>query len=173
MVATWSTERLDARALTSDDVDLLVGLDADPEVMRHLTGRPSSRADVEATVARARGHRWVAFERVTGDFVGWFSLRPSGDGERELGYRLRRATWGRGLATEGCRALLRIAFVELGVDRVWAQTMAVNAASRRVMERCGLRYVRTFHADWPEALDGSEHGDVEYELGRADWASLE
>ena len=50
---------------------------------------------------------------------------------------------------------------------MWAQTMTVNDASRRVMERCGLRYVRTFFEEWSEGpIDGSEHGDVEYELLR-------
>jgi RimJ/RimL family protein N-acetyltransferase len=44
--------------------------------------------------------------------------------------------------------------------------MAVNLASRRVMERCGLRHVRTFHLDWPEPIAGSDQGEVEYELLR-------
>ncbi len=47
--------------------------------------------------------------------------------------------------------------------------MTVNTASRRVMERCGLRYVRTFFDEWPEPIDGSDEGDVEYELTRAEW----
>ena len=41
-----------------------------------------------------------------------------------------------------------------------------------VLERCGLRYVRTFNLDWPEAIEGTEHGDVEYEILRANWADL-
>jgi RimJ/RimL family protein N-acetyltransferase len=48
--------------------------------------------------------------------------------------------------------------------------MAVNAASRRVMEKAGLRYVRTFYQKWPERIEGDEHGDVEYALTKADWA---
>ncbi|MFD0660153.1 GNAT family N-acetyltransferase [Thermocatellispora tengchongensis] len=47
--------------------------------------------------------------------------------------------------------------------------MAVNLGSRRVMEKCGLRFVRAFHHDWPEPIPGSEHGEVEYALTRADW----
>ena len=47
--------------------------------------------------------------------------------------------------------------------------MTVNTASRRVMERCGLRYVRTFHLEWDDPIEGTEHGDVEYELTKADW----
>ena len=55
------------------------------------------------------------------------------------------------------------------MERVVAETMAVNLGSRRVMEKCGLTLVRTFHQDWPDAIEGSEHGDVEYALTRADW----
>ena len=47
--------------------------------------------------------------------------------------------------------------------------MAVNLGSRRVMEKAGLRYVRTFHQEWPERIEGEEHGDVEYALTKADW----
>jgi RimJ/RimL family protein N-acetyltransferase len=47
--------------------------------------------------------------------------------------------------------------------------MTVNAASRRVMEKVGLKYVRTFHESWPETIEGTEEGDVEYALTRSEW----
>ncbi len=47
--------------------------------------------------------------------------------------------------------------------------MTVNTASRRVMEHCGLRFVRTFFTEWPEPIAGSEQGDVEYALTRSEW----
>ena len=47
--------------------------------------------------------------------------------------------------------------------------MAINTASQRVMEKAGLRYVRTFHTDWHEKIPGDEHGDVEYALTREEW----
>jgi RimJ/RimL family protein N-acetyltransferase len=106
-------------------------------------------------------------------FVGVFSLRRSAGAEFELGYRLQPAHWGRGLATEGTQRLIEWAFADLGAERVWAQTMTLNVASRRVMERCGLRFVRTFFTDWPGGpIEGSDQGDVEYELRVADWAPL-
>jgi RimJ/RimL family protein N-acetyltransferase len=104
--------------------------------------------------------------------VGWFEFYPwkdAGPEEVELGYRVRRSAWGKGFATEGSRALIRKGFTELGVRRVVAETMAVNTASRRVMEKSGLTYVRTFHQEWPERIEGEEHGDVEYALTKADW----
>jgi RimJ/RimL family protein N-acetyltransferase len=66
-------------------------------------------------------------------------------------------------------ALVRKAFTELGVQRVFAETMAVNHGSRRVLEKAGLVHVRTFHPDWDEPLDGAEHGEVEYALHRCEW----
>jgi RimJ/RimL family protein N-acetyltransferase len=102
--------------------------------------------------------------------VGWFSLRPSDTGEYELGYRLSVDSWGRGLATEGSRALIDYGFDSLGASRVWAQTMSVNRRSQRVMERCGLRFVRNFHLHWEDPIAGSEAGEVEYALTREEWA---
>ena len=89
-----------------------------------------------------------------------------------LGYRLRRSAWGRGYATEGARALVRRAFLELGADEVVATTMAVNVGSRAVLEKAGLRYARTVHLSWDDPLPGNEHGDVEYRLRRDDWCGL-
>lgn len=175
------TERLTLRPFTAADVDLLVEVDADPAVMRYLTGgKPTPRAVVRDGIlpgildcyARHPGFgRFAASVRATGEFIGWFGLEAKDDGVRDagLGYRLRRAAWGHGYATEGTRALVRRAFADLGVDRVHAETMFVNTRSRRVMERAGLTYLRTFHVHFDDPIDGTEHGEVEYELRRADW----
>jgi RimJ/RimL family protein N-acetyltransferase len=170
MIERVETVRLALRPITMDDVDLLVELDSDPEVMRFITGgEPSSRARVTERIQQSLGHRWVAFERSTGAFIGWFGLVPTGDGERELGYRLRHVAWGRGYATEASTALIALAFSEPSARRVWAQTMTVNTRSRAVMERCGLRFVRTFHGEWEPKFEGSELDDVEYEITRTEW----
>jgi RimJ/RimL family protein N-acetyltransferase len=179
------TERLVLRRFTEDDAELLVELDSDPEVMQFITGGlPTSRREVETEILPAylayydRDDRfgfWAAIERSSGEFVGWFHFRPESDDAPdhiELGYRLRRSAWGKGYATEGSRALIEKGFAELGVERVFAATMVVNVASRRVMEKSGLRYVRTFHQPWPYPIEGEEHGDVEYALLRSEWEAL-
>ncbi len=176
------TERLVLRRFTMDDVDNLVELDGDPQVMHFITGgRTTPREEIETDLLPwflhyyEGGDRygfWAAIEKSTGMFLGWFHFRPE-DGqpsdEPELGYRLRRSAWGRGYATEGSRALIRKGFTELGVQRVVANAMAVNTASRRVMEKAGLTLVRRFHQEWPDRIPGDEHGDVAYALTRADW----
>jgi RimJ/RimL family protein N-acetyltransferase len=176
------TERLTLRRFTADDVENLVELDSDPEVMKFINGgRPTPREEIENDVLPAflayyeRGDAygfWAAVEKATGRFVGWFHFRPgehSPPGEAELGYRLRSSAWGKGYATEGSLALVDKGFAELGVERVFATTMTVNVASRRVMEKAGLTFVRTFHQPWPDYIEGQEHGDVEYALLRSEW----
>ncbi|WP_433509072.1 GNAT family N-acetyltransferase [Nonomuraea sp. CA-143628] len=172
------TDRLTLRRFTETDADDLVALNNDPDVMRYLNGgKATPREVIVGEILPAfisGGHFFAAVERETGEFLGWFHLRPSKDGaedEPELGYRLRTSCWGKGYATEGSLALIDKAFAELGARRVFAQTMAVNRGSRRVMEKCGLRFVRTFFQDWPDAIDGSDQGEVEYELLRSDWAA--
>lgn len=170
------------RRFTVDDVDLLFDLDNDAEVMKFINnGAPVPRDEIvdESLPAflsyydRFDGYGfWAAIERASGDFLGWFHFRPgegAGPLEPELGYRLHRAAWGRGFATEGSRALIDAGFERFGVERAYAETMAVHAASRRVMEKCGMRFVRSFHADWPVRIPGDEHGDVEYAVTRAEW----
>ena len=85
------TERMTLRPITMDDVDLLVMLDSDPEVMRYISGgKPTTHAQAERIVQRSLGHRWLGFERGSGELIGWFGIRPSTAKSRELGYRLRR-----------------------------------------------------------------------------------
>ncbi|WP_406861469.1 GNAT family N-acetyltransferase [Streptomyces sp. HUAS MG47] len=176
------TDRLVLRAFTEADVDHLVALDSDPDVMRFINGgQPTSREVIQARTLPRLLHvhpcfgthgYWAAQERATGAFLGWFEFRPLDDHSPavvELGYRLHKAAWGSGYATEGSRALIREGFTNLGVERVTANTMTVNTGSRRVMEKSGLAFLRSFTGEWPEAIEGSEHGEVEYELTRAKW----
>jgi RimJ/RimL family protein N-acetyltransferase len=176
------TPRLILRRFTADDLDDLVALDADPAVMRYINGgRATTLEEMRDDYLPwwlayyERGDAWgfwAATERESGRFLGWFHLRPLAadpPDEPELGYRLVRDAWGRGLATEGSRALIDKAFAELGARRVHASTMAINTGSRRVMEKSGMRFVRLFHGEWPERIPGDEEGDVEYAITREEW----
>ena len=181
MQAFLETDRLVLRRFTADDLDLIVDLDSDPQVKHYIdNGAEVDRGELAEMLEWWLGYYdrfagygfWAAIEKSTDRFLGWFHLRPgegAGPLEPELGYRLRRDAWGQGYATEGSKALVDKAFSELGAERVTASTMVVNAASRRVMEKAGLRYMRTFHADWPVRIPGDEHGDVEYAIDRGQW----
>jgi RimJ/RimL family protein N-acetyltransferase len=119
------TERLVLRRFTARDADNLYDLDSDPDVMRFLNGGiPTPRAVIEGDVLPrflryAEGFPrfgfWAAVEKASAEFVGWFSLRPLDEANRReavLGFRLRKAAWGKGYATEGARALIRLGFAE-------------------------------------------------------------
>ncbi|MGI9029409.1 MAG: GNAT family N-acetyltransferase [Ilumatobacteraceae bacterium] len=175
------TDRLVLRRFTADDLELIIELDADPQVKRYIdNGAPVDRLESAEMLQwwlgyYERGDRygfWAAIEKSSGRFIGWFHLRPgegAGPREPELGYRLRRDAWGQGFATEGSRALVDKAFDEFDAERVYACTMAVHIASRRVMEKAGLRFVHTSPTDWPVRIPGDEEGDVEYAIERAQW----
>jgi RimJ/RimL family protein N-acetyltransferase len=178
------TERMVLRRFTEADAGPLAALYGDPRVMRFITVQPPSPAEVESRILPAylREYRelaaglgsFAAVEKETGEMAGRFSLKPANSyglaGGAELGYRLYPAFWGRGLATEGARALIGSAFERLLLDRVVATTMADNAGSWRVLEKCGMRRVRTFRYPDADLMPGAEHGDFVYELTQGDWS---
>lgn len=165
------TERMTLRRLVGSDVDALVELDADPEVTRYVClDEPHTRDYVlrrmlprfTAYYDRYDGFGfWAAENRTTGEFLGWFHFRPCGaePAAVDLGYRLRRAVWGRGLATEGARAIIRKGFVEQGVERIVAHALTANRASTRVMEKCEMALVE-------EYLYEGKHPAVKYGIDR-------
>ncbi|GIJ20892.1 GNAT family N-acetyltransferase [Micromonospora lutea] len=175
------TARLVLAPLADEHLAGEIELDADPEVMRFLGPVRSAEQVREAhrrrlaVAGQAPGLGfWAGL--VDGEFVGWWLLEPPRRadqgpvaGQAELGYRLARRWWRRGLASEGARELIRHGFVDLGLRRVFAETMAVNEASRATMAAVGMRYVRTFHQSWPDPLPGAEQGEVEYEITRQQW----
>lgn len=172
------TKNLTLTPCSPTDRDDFVALEQDPEVMRFLNGGLAVEPGLEpaeASFLMPRGtetYVWTARHRLTGEFVGWFCLWPEGEGTAELGYRLRRSAWGQGLASEGARALIGRGFEVDGYGRIVACTMVVNLASRRVMEKAGLRHVRTVPFVGPERYAGCEEGEVWYEVLRTDWGGV-
>ncbi len=174
---TLKTARIVLVPLADEHLELEIELDSDPEVMRYLNRGSRSRTETEeAHKRRRRAARevpglgfWVGF--VDGEFIGWWILKPPHgpdqpkvDGEAELGYRLLRRYWRLGYASEGARELVRFGFAELGLSRIFAQTLAINRPSRATMTSAGLTYARAFASS--ESIPGAEHGEVEYEITR-------
>jgi RimJ/RimL family protein N-acetyltransferase len=179
---TLQTERITLVPLADEHLEWEVELDSDPEVMRYLSGRASTREEVVASHAR----RMAAAQKVDGlgfwvglvddEFVGWWILQPAHGPDQpddpevaDLGYRLLQRHWHKGLASEGARELVRYGFDDVGLDWIIAQTMTINAGSRAAMERIGLTYVRTFPSSMTAPLEGVEEGEVEYEMTREQW----
>jgi RimJ/RimL family protein N-acetyltransferase len=148
------TARFLLRPLISTDADWLAQLFVDPQVNRFLWDGPSApehaRRTAEAVVSqdlmRSQFGYWAIQDRVTGGIHGWAELsklRPwSGPSDEiAISYVLGQASWGRGIATEAAARLLRHAFEVQQLERVMAVIMAANTASKRVLEKLGMRLV--------------------------------
>jgi RimJ/RimL family protein N-acetyltransferase len=145
-VITLRTDRLQLRMFRPDDLEAYAAMCADPEVMRYLgDGKALSRADAWRQMAMILGHwqlrgfgLWAVEERASGDLVGRIGFfQPEGWPGFELGWMLRRASWGKGYATEGGRRALAHAFTELGRTHLISLIRPTNQASIRVAERLG------------------------------------
>jgi RimJ/RimL family protein N-acetyltransferase len=169
------TRHLTLRPCTPVDRIDFMQLELDPEVMRFLSNGPVDHEQIDPAnvpFLMPRGNEpnvWTARGNANDKFVGWFCLSPMGKAVAEIGYRLRRETWGQGLATEGASALIGWGFEIARYDKIVAGTMAVNGGSRRVMEKIGMKHTRTDFLEFPDPIPGTEHGEVTYELTRSEW----
>lgn len=139
------TERMALTRTNWPDIDDLIALVSDPEAPDLDQARPMTGAQVLAEeMPRLMAHNrradllgsWVARDRTTGHFLGWFSLTPVGEPPRtvEFTYRLRRQVWGEGYDTEGTLRMIEIARAA-DVSTVITTRTAIDSAARRT---CGL-----------------------------------
>jgi [ribosomal protein S5]-alanine N-acetyltransferase len=152
------SERLYYREFEPGDAPLLFHLDSDPDVHTYLyDGVVPNIEHSKQVVAYVRKQykeagvgRMAAFEKATGEFIGWVGLKiehtpvNGHSGFFDIGYRLLQIHWGKGYATEATEFFLDYAFNELNAEKVYAYAFESNTASRRVLEKCGLKHVKTF-----------------------------
>lgn len=155
-----NTPRLLLRDVTPDDAAFLQSLDADPEVMRWISGKPAEavewhRERIRNVFLPWQTHSWhglrVIVERDTQAFLGWVFARPasvawfavpigwSDPAEIEIGYRLVRSAWGRGIATEAALPLVTHAFADPATHALVACTAVGNVGSQRVLDKLGFQ----------------------------------
>lgn len=152
---TVETRQLLLRATRPDDADALYAIQGDREAMVHTWWAP----DRDATADWLRGYAqrlhldgfgpWTAVLRSSGAVVGWGGLNVDPADPRwgpELAYFVHRDHWGRGLATEIAEAALAWGFGELWLPEVAAFALRENAASQRVLAKCGFRLTGFVHA---------------------------
>ena len=159
------TERLILRELLLTDVEGMFLLDSDPEVHRYLGNEPvTSKEEIEEIIRFIRRQyvdngigRWAVIEKRTEDFIGWAGLKlvtePINNRVNfyDLGYRLRKEYWGKGIATEASKALVSYAFDTLKTDSIHAIVECGNEASEKVLLKTGFRLIEKC------LLDGVEH----------------
>jgi RimJ/RimL family protein N-acetyltransferase len=152
-VSLLSTPRLLLRPLAEADLEAFAEICAEPAVMRFIGARrPSTRDECAEVLARVTAQweqqgygQWAVVERDTGLLVGWVGFRAQPIGpEPELGWALRSSRWGRGLATEAVRAVIRHA----AFPTITCVIDPTNVASVRLAERVGFV--------WRASADGQD-----------------
>jgi RimJ/RimL family protein N-acetyltransferase len=180
--AQIDTARLRLRHWRDADRAPFAAMGTDPEVMRYFPA-PLSRAASDKSIdawqaqhAERGWSNWAIELRATGEFIGFAGLTvplrqlpftPC----VEIGWRLARAHWGQGYATEAAREALRIGFEDIGLTEIVSFTAAVNARSWAVMERLGM--VRDADFAYP-AFEPSHELSCHrlYRLRRERWLAL-
>ncbi|MGN6803652.1 MAG: GNAT family N-acetyltransferase [Ginsengibacter sp.] len=152
------TERFILREILPTDVEGFFEMDSDPEVHRYLGNKPvKSRAQVVEIIEFIRQQyidhgigRWAIVDKENNDFIGWTGLKFITELTNnhkyyyDLGYRLLRKYWGKGIATETALASLNYAFREMKLDEVIGIADYENVASNNVLKKAGLKFIECF-----------------------------
>jgi RimJ/RimL family protein N-acetyltransferase len=148
-----TSPRIRLRQWTEADCAPFAALNADPVVMKHFPAtltRAQSDAAVErfaASIDRNGWGFWAADDLTGGEprFAGFVGINIPQAADLpfqpcvEVGWRLARPFWGKGLASEGARLSLRVGFELLGLEEIVAMTQLRNLRSRAVMDRLGMQ----------------------------------
>ncbi len=162
------TERLIMRPLSESDVNDIFAMRSDEEIMRFIRepqGRSESFDWIKLVSARWQKDKLgfcAVIEKDTDKFLGWCGIwRLKETGEIEIGYAIDKAHWGKGFATEAAERFMQYAFEELNAGKLVAVARPENNASRRVMEKLGMNFVKiaTFY----------EQSLVQYAIEKKDW----
>lgn len=160
MTGALTTERFLLRRWREADRLPFRRLNADPRVMEFMPGLLDPAASDELMLRIERHFErhgfglWAAELREDASFAGFIGLSVPGFAAGimpavEIGWRLRADCWGRGLATEGARAVVEHAFTAAGLASLVSFTVPANMRSRRVMEKIGMRHDETGDFDHP------------------------
>ena len=177
------TPRLRLRQWRDSDREPCAALNADPLVMEFFPA-PQDRAASDAMVdawreqIETRGwSNWAVEARATGEFLGFIGLSVPKRALPfspcvEVGWRLARAHWSQGYATEGARAALRVGFERIGLAEIVSFTALLNVRSRAVMERIGMRDAKQDfeHPAVPEGHRLRPH--CLYRITRDEWSTM-
>jgi RimJ/RimL family protein N-acetyltransferase len=141
------TERLILRKFEERDIDAIFAMRSDADMMRFIR-EPQNRDETISWLKLVSSH-WknekvgfcAVIEKASGQVIGWCGLwRLKETGETEVGYAIAKEYWGRGFAAEAARCFLEYGFTELNLEKIVAVARPENTASRRVMEKLGMRY---------------------------------
>ncbi|KPV42323.1 GNAT family N-acetyltransferase [Alicyclobacillus ferrooxydans] len=161
------TNRLILREFQVEDIEAVHAYASDPEVCRYSDWGPNTNEDtrkfMEDTLVERLRHPRNQFAlgiviKDSNELIGACSLTRTEPLQGEIGYSLNRNYWGYGFATEAAQAMLRFAFKELNLHRVYATCRPSNIGSSRVLEKVGmtreghLREHRFFKGQWHDSF---------------------
>jgi len=170
---SFLTPRLRAERMSQTHLPFITAMHADAALMATMGGTrdaTSTRRYVQHNLLHwaEQGYgMYVLAERDSGALAGRAGLKLAlaGDVEHvEIAYAFQTACWGRGYASEITRALLALGFERLPVQALSAVAVVANAASLRVMEKCGLR--------WIDTTGEGDARKLRYEIRREQWQAL-
>ena len=155
------TKRLILRGIERSDLEGIFELDSNPIVHKYLGNKPiKTKSEAEKSIQfiqkqyKARGvGRLVAFEKASGEFIGWSGLKLNTGRVEELngkqdfydiGYRLIPKFWGKGYATESSIEILRYGFDKLNIESIIGAAEVENRASNIVLQKIGLQFKNKF-----------------------------
>ena len=150
------TDRLFLREIQREDFDDLYRMNSDPEVMKYVgDGTTRNYDQMEKELDILMSHYilkpglgiWATIHKDSNTFVGASGLVfYDNTSEIEIGYRILREHWNRGYATEASVELLKYGFTTLKLKKIVSSAHVDNRASRRVMEKIGMKYIdNRFH----------------------------
>lgn len=158
----YETERLILREWKEGDLPLLLKMNQDEEVMKYFPAT-LSKEENDLLASKLIHHfdeygygAWAAEEKTSGRFMGLIGLsHPSFEASFtpcvEIAWRLHKAFWNKGYATEGAIKVLDIAFRTLGIEEVYSFTTLQNIPSEKVMKKIGMKKLGTFiHPNLPD-----------------------
>lgn len=179
----FETARLKLRQWREADREPFAALNADPEVMEYFPApisREASDKSMDTSQAKLMEQGWGLWaveRRDSGEFIGFTGLSipvrvlPCSPCV-EIGWRLARAHWNHGFASEAARAALRAGFTRAGMDEIVSFTALQNRRSRTVMERIGMLNANA-DFDYPSLPEGHPlRRHCLYRLKKEDWLKL-
>lgn len=153
------TDRLAFREWNEGDLDRFHEICSDPQVMQFVGNGQAWTRDrtgqfIQSASDMLREHgycQWALTHKTDGKLIGYCGFVNLDDAP-EIGWRLALENWGKGLATEAARAILKHGIETLGFQRVIATVQAANVASIRVIEKLGMTLVKSFDRGGSEVM---------------------
>ena len=152
----FKSERLGFREWTEDDTDPFIALNSDSDVMEYFESIRTQKETLDLLIKIKNHHQRFGFCLYAVEFleeskfIGFIGFMPDSMGLDispciEIGWRLDKAYWNRGLATEGAKRCLEYAFNLLKIKEIYSCTALINKRSERIMQKIGMNFVKNFN----------------------------